>query len=179
MKHILAIVARNRSGVLMKIIGLIARRGYSIESLTSGSAQKKGYARLTIIVDTDEQAIRQICCQVAKISEVERIKVLHRENSATRGMLLVKVRVDDKQMELLQLAQAFRSHAIDVTGNSMTFVNTGSEEKLCAFVNVLRRYGILEMVQTGVVALERGDEALEIGESRYEWPEMVAKEGEE
>ncbi len=179
MKQILAIVARNRAGVLMKIIGLIARRGYNIESLTSGSAQKAGYARLTIIVDTDEQAIHQISCQVAKISEVERIKILHEETCATRGMLLVKVRVDDKQMEILQLAQAFRSHAIDVTGNSMTFVNTGSEAKLNAFVNVLRRYGVVEMVQTGIVAMERGDEALEIGESRYEWPDAEAEEGAE
>ncbi len=178
MKQILAIVAHNRPGVLVKIIGLISRRGYNIDSLTSGSAQKKGYARLTITVDADEPTMQQICKQVAKISEVERIKVLHKETSALRGMLLVKVRVGDKQMELLQLAQAFRSHAIDVTGNSMTFVNTGSEEKLCAFVNVLRRYGVVEMVQTGIVALERGDDALEIGESRYEWPDEAVKEGE-
>ena len=107
---------------------------------------------------------------MAKLSEVERIKVLRRETSALRSMLLVKVHAGEKQMEVLQLATAFRSHAIDVTGNSMTFVNTGDEGKLCAFANALRCYGIVEMVQTGIVALERGDEALEVKESRYEWP---------
>ena len=121
MKQILAIVAYNRPGVLMKITGLISRRGYNIESLSSGSTQNPGYARVTITIDADKQSIEQICKQVAKISEVEQIKVLPYESSTLRSMLLVKVRVGEKQMEVLQLAAAFRSHAIDVTGNSMTF----------------------------------------------------------
>ena len=75
-------------------------------------------------------------------------------------MLLIKVHAGDKRMEILQLAAAFRSHAIDITGDSITFVNTGSEDKLHAFVNALRRYGIVEMVQTGVVALASNDEAM-------------------
>lgn len=172
MKQILSIVAHNRSGVLMKITGLISRRGYNIDSLTSGSTQDSEYARLTITVDADEPTIEQICKQLAKLSEVERIKVLHRESSALRSMLLIKVHAGEKQMEVLQLATAFRSHAIDVTGNSMTFVNTGDEGKLNAFANALSRYGIIEMVQTGIVALERGDEALDVKESRYEWPNV-------
>ena len=155
MKQILSIVAHNRPGVLMRVTGLISRRGYNIDSLTSGSTQDPEYARMTIVLDADELTIEQ---------------VLRRETSALRSMLLVKVHAGEKQMEVLQLATAFRSHAIDVTGNSMTFVNTGDEGKLCAFANALRRYGIVEMVQTGIVALERGDEALEVKESRYEWP---------
>lgn len=170
MKQILSIVAHNRPGVLMRVTGLISRRGYNIDSLTSGSTQDPKYARMTIVLDADELTIEQVCKQLAKLSEVERIKVLHRETSALRSMLLVKVHAGEKQMEVLQLATAFRSHAIDVTGNSMTFVNTGDEGKLCAFANALRRYGIIEMVQTGIVALERGDEALAVKESRYEWP---------
>lgn len=176
MKQILALVAHNRPGVLSKITGLISRRGYNIDSLTSGVTQDPEYARLTITVDADGPTMDQICKQVAKISEVERIKVLHKETSALRSMLLVKVNVGDKQMEVLQLAAAFRSHAIDVTGNSMTFVNTGSEEKLIAFANALKRYGIVEMVQTGIVALERGDASLQVKEPRYEWPNEAKEE---
>ena len=170
MKQLLSIIAHNRPGVLSKITGLISRRGYNIDSLMSGTTEKPGYARLTITVD-------QISRQVEKISEVEKITVLKKETSALRSMLLIKVHAGDKRMEILQLAAAFRSHAIDITGDSMTFVNTGSEDKLHAFVDALRRYGIIEMVQTGVVALARGDEALILDGSRYEWPEQYDSVG--
>lgn len=172
MKQLLSIIAHNRPGVLSKITGLISRRGYNIDSLMSGTTEKPGYARLTITVDADDRTVDQISRQVEKISEVEKITVLKKETSALRSMLLIKVHAGDKRMEILQLAAAFRSHAIDITGDSMTFVNTGSEDKLHAFVNALLRYGIVEMVQTGVVALARGDEALILDGSRYEWPEQ-------
>ena len=91
MKQILSIVAHNRPGVLMRVTGLISRRGYNIDSLTSGSTQDPEYARMTIVLDADELTIEQVCKQLAKLSEVERIKVLRRETSALRSMLLVKV----------------------------------------------------------------------------------------
>lgn len=171
MKQILAVVTRNRPGVLMRVSGLISRRGYNIDSLAVGTTQDPEFSRMTITMDADDATIEQVCKQLAKLSEVERIKVLHRETSAVRSMLLVKVHAGDKQMELLQLATAFRSHAIDITGESLTFVNTGDEGKLRAFVNAMRKYGVVEMVQTGLVALERGDEGLSVKESRYEWPD--------
>lgn len=171
MKQILAVVTRNRPGVLMRVSGLISRRGYNIDSLAVGTTQDPEFSRMTITMDADDATIEQVCKQLAKLSEVERIKVLHRETSAVRSMLLVKVHAGDKQMELLQLATAFRSHAIDITGESLTFVNTGDEGKLRAFVNAMRKYGVVEMVQTGIVALERGDEGLSVKESRYEWPD--------
>lgn len=177
MKQLLSIIAHNRPGVLSKITGLISRRGYNIDSLMSGTTEKPGYARLTITVDADDRTVDQISRQVEKISEVEKITVLKKETSALRSMLLIKVHAGDKRMEILQLAAAFCSHAIDITGDSMTFVNTGSEDKLHAFVNALRRYGIIEMVQTGVVALARGDEALILDGSRYEWPEQYDMAG--
>ena len=171
MKQILAVVTRNRPGVLMRVSGLISRRGYNIDSLAVGTTQDPEFSRMTITMDADDATIEQVCKQLAKLSEVERIKVLHRETSAVRSMLLVKVHAGDKQMELLQLATAFRSHAIDITGDSLTFVNTGDEGKLRAFVNAMRKYGVVEMVQAGIVALERGDEGLSVKESRYEWPD--------
>lgn len=171
MKQILAVVTRNRPGVLMRVAGLISRRGYNIDSLAVGITQDPKFSRMTITMDADDATIEQVCKQLAKLSEVEHIKVLHRETSAVRSMLLVKVHAGEKQMELLQLATAFRAHAIDITGDSLTFVNTGDEGKLRAFVNAMRKYGVVEMVQTGIVALERGDEAMPVSESRYEWPD--------
>lgn len=172
MEPILSIVAHNRPGVLMRVTGLISRRGYNIDSLATGATADPEYSRITITMDTDDATIEQVTKQLAKLSEIERIKVLHRGSSAIRSMLLMKVHAGEKQMEVLQLATAFRSHAIDVTGESMTFVNTGDEGKLKAFVNAMKRYGVIEMVQTGIVAVERGDEALTVTSSRYEWPNM-------
>lgn len=174
MEQILSIVAHNRPGVLMRVAGLISRRGYNIDSLAGGTTQDGEYSRMTITMQADEPTIVQVCKQLAKISEIERIKVLRRDNSSIRSMILVKVRTSENQMEILQLAGVFRAHAIDVSGGSLTFVTTGDEGKLRAFVNAMRKYGVAEMVQTGIVALERGDEALDVKASRYEWPHMEA-----
>ena len=82
---------------------------------------------------------------------------------------------DPKRLELLRLADVFRAHAVDVTGESLIFLATGIDDKLNAFVDVMRPYGILEMVQTGLVALERGDAAMDVSKSRYSWPESSCK----
>lgn len=109
---------------------------------------------------------------MAKLVEVERVKVLPPKSSATRSMILVKVKAGNKRPELLQLAEVFRAHAVDVTGESLIFVATGDEGKLRAFVDVMRPYGVTEMVQTGLVALERGDTSLAVEKSRFEWPPL-------
>lgn len=170
MEQILAIVVRNQPGVLMRVAGLISRRGYNIDSLAVGTTQNPEFSRMTVTMQADEATIIQVCKQLAKLSEVERIKILTRKTSAIRSMILVKVNAGTKRMEILQLADVFRAHAVDVTGTSLTFVATGDEGKLRAFVNAMKDYGVLEMVQTGIVALERGEEALDVQESRYEWP---------
>lgn len=170
MEQILAIVVRNQPGVLMRVAGLISRRGYNIDSLAVGTTQNPEFSRMTVTMQADEATIVQVCKQLAKLSEVERIKILTRKTSAIRSMILVKVLAGDKRMEILQLADVFRAHAVDVTGKSLTFVATGDEGKLRAFVNAMKDYGVLEMVQTGIVALQRGEEALNVQESRYEWP---------
>lgn len=170
MEQILAIVVRNQPGVLMRVAGLISRRGYNIDSLAVGTTQNPEFSRMTVTMQADEATIVQVCKQLAKLSEVEKIKILTRKTSAIRSMILVKVHAGDKRMEILQLADVFRAHAVDVTGESLTFVATGDEGKLGAFVNAMKSYGVSEMVQTGIVALERGENALDVQESRYEWP---------
>ena len=170
MEQILSIVVRNQPGVLMRVAGMFSRRGFNIDSLAVGTTQNPEFSRMTVTMEADEPTIIQVTKQLAKLVEVERVKVLPPKSSATRSMILVKVKAGNKRPELLQLAEVFRAHAVDVTGESLIFVATGDEGKLCAFANALRRYGIVEMVQTGIVALERGDEALEVKESRYEWP---------
>ena len=170
MEQILSIVVRNQPGVLMRVAGMFSRRGFNIDSLAVGTTQNPEFSRMTM--EADEPTIIQVTKQLAKLVEVERVKVLPPKSSATRSMILVKVKAGNKRPELLQLAEVFRAHAVDVTGESLIFVATGDEGKLRAFVDVMRPYGVTEMVQTGLVALERGDTSLAVEKSRFEWPQM-------
>ena len=172
MEQILSIVVRNQPGVLMRVAGMFSRRGFNIDSLAVGTTQNPEFSRMTVTMEADEPTITQVCKQLAKLVEVERVKVLPPKSSATRSMVLVKVHAGAKRMELLQLAEVFRAHAEDVTGESLIFVATGDEGKLKAFVDIMRPYGVTEMVQTGLVALERGDASLSVEQSRYQWPTM-------
>lgn len=171
MEQILSIVVRNQPGVLMRVSGMFSRRGFNIDSLAVGTTQNPAFSRMTVTMEADEPTVTQVCKQLAKLVEVEKVKVLKRRKSASRSMALVKVHAGEKRMELLQLAEVFRASAIDVTGESLVFVVTGDEGKLRAFVEIMRPYGLTEMVQTGLVALERGDEALTVEDSRFAWPE--------
>lgn len=171
MEQILSIVVRNQPGVLMRVSGMFSRRGFNIDSLAVGTTQNPAFSRMTVTMEADEATVTQVCKQLAKLVEVEKVKVLNRRRSASRSMALVKVHAGAKRMELLQLAEVFRASAIDVTGESLVFVVTGDEGKLKAFVDIMRPYGLTEMVQTGLVALERGDEALSVEDSRFAWPD--------
>ena len=170
MEQIISIVVRNQPGVLMRVAGMFSRRGFNIDSLAVGTTQNPEFSRMTVTMEADSATINQVIKQLAKLVEVERVKLLPPNASAKRSMVLVKVRAGSRRMELLQLAAVFRAHAVDVTGESLIFVATGDEGKLKAFVDVMRPYGVTEMVQTGLVALERGDAALAVEGSRFAWP---------
>lgn len=170
MEQILSILVRNQPGVLMRVSGMFSRRGFNIDSLAVGITQNPEFSRMTVTMKADDLTIVQVCKQLEKLVEVESVKVLPPKASAKRSMVMVKVHGGEKRMELLRLADVFRAHAVDVTGESVTFLATGVDEKLNAFVEVMRPYGILEMVQTGLVALERGDTYMSVEKSRYEWP---------
>ncbi|MCD8174436.1 MAG: acetolactate synthase small subunit [Phascolarctobacterium sp.] len=171
--QIISIVVRNQPGVLMRVAGMFLRRGFNIDSLAVGTTQNLAFSRMTVTMQADEGTIKQVCKQLGKLVEVEAVKVLP-PRSVTRSMVMVKVHAGDNRLELLRLGDVFRAHAVDVTGDSLIFVVTGDAGKLKAFVDVMKPYGILEMVQTGLVALERGNTALDVKKSRYAWPEDSA-----
>lgn len=171
MEQIISIVVRNQPGVLMRVAGMFSRRGYNIDSLAVGTTQTPEFSRMTVTMEADEATIKQVCKQLEKLVEIESVKVLPPKASAKRSMILLKVHAGEKRIELLRLAEVFRAQAVDVTGESLIFVATGDEGKLRALIDVMRPYGILEMVQTGLVALERGDEHLSVERSRFSWPQ--------
>ena len=175
MEQILSIVVRNQPGVLMRVAGMFSRRGCNIDRLAGGITQNPEFSRMTVTMQADDATIKQVCKQLAKLVEVEAVKVLPPKASAKRSMVMVKVHAGDKRHEMLRLAADIRAHAVEGTGESLIFLATGSDDMRNAFGDVMRPYGMLEMVQTGLVALERGDEAMDVSKSRYSWPESSCK----
>ncbi len=174
MKHILSIVVRNQPGVLMRVAGMFSRRGFNIDSLAVGMTNDPEFSRMTVTVAGDDAMVEQIMKQLAKLIEVEDVKLLPVESKISRGMALIKVSAGEKRMDILKLAEVFRASVIDVSDAVVIFEITGAESKLRAFIDVMAPYGIIEMVQTGVIALERGTASMTVGQNcKYHWPEAA------
>ena len=172
MKKILSVLVRNQPGVLMRVAGMFSRRGFNIDSLAVGMTQNRRFSRMTVTVDNDDATVGQIIKQLEKLVEVEDVRLLPEENKMSRGLAMIKVSAGANRMDILKLGEVFRAHVIDIDDDVVIFQITGVERKIKAFVDIMVPYGILEMVQTGVVALERGDKCMQFGEtSKCNWPE--------
>ncbi|MHB8276217.1 MAG: acetolactate synthase small subunit [Candidatus Humimicrobiaceae bacterium] len=157
MNHIISVLVENKSGVLAKISGLFSRRGFNIESLAVGPTDDEKIARITIVVNTDEDSIEQVTKQLHKLINVLKIQKLDPDYSVQRELVLVKVNSENKnRAEILEIANIFRANVVDVTKNSIMLELTGAGTKINAFEELLKPYGILEVVSTGMIACGRG-----------------------
>lgn len=157
MKHVLSVLVLNKSGVLNRITGLYSRRGFNIDSLSVGTTQDPEVSRITIVVDGDEYVVDQISKQLDKLIEVIKIKELPRDNMIGREMCYIKVRAQSGDtVPITQLANIFRANIIDAGNDSLTIMLTGTNSKIEAITKLLEPYGILEMVRSGFMAIERG-----------------------
>ncbi len=158
----LSVLVDNEAGVLSQVARLFSRKGYNIESFVSGSTVDPGITRLTIEVYADEDQIKLLSNQLAKLIPVHSVKILTPEISIRRELVLIKVKAPAgaSRSELIQIANIFRASIIDVSIGVLTFAIIGDEDKTQAFVNILGEYEILELVRTGIVALERGQETI-------------------
>lgn len=158
----LAILVNNKSGVLMRVVGLFSRRGYNIHSLSVGETERPEVSRITIVVSVDdERVISQIRRQVEKLVDVRRVYSLTSADSLQKELVLVKIRADEgSRTHLVELAEIFKAKIIDVTKTTMTLQLTGDFDKLEAFMSLVEDYGIVELARTGITALERGSRAL-------------------
>lgn len=154
----LSVLVQNNPGVLARIAGLFARRGYNIQSLSVGPTEQDGYSRMTIVALTpDEAAAEQITKQLHKLVEVIKIIEMEKGKTVRRELVLVKVRADaSNRVEVISLAETFRGKVIDVAADSVTIEVTGKYGKIQAFLEMVAPYGIKELVQSGCVALSRG-----------------------
>ncbi len=156
MKHIISATVENHAGVLSKISGLFSRRGYNIESLTVGTTEDPTVSVMTIIVDGDDYIAEQVMKQLNKLIDVIKIKQLDKMESVSRELALIKVYAEPpKRPEIIQIADIFRGKVVDVSADSLTIEVTGTTDKLQALVDLMRPYGIKEMVRTGTVSIAR------------------------
>lgn len=156
-KQALSILVENTSGVLSHISGLFSRRGYNIDSFSSGVTADPRYTRITIVASGDEQILEQIEKQLAKLEDVRNIKKLEPGTSVTRELILVKIKAKDTERQaILSVTNIFHGKVVDVNNDSMVIELTGHQDKLDAFMDLLQGYEILELARTGITGLTRG-----------------------
>ena len=156
-KQVLSILVENTAGVTSHISGLFSRRGYNIDSFSSGVTADPRFTRITIVASGDELVLEQIEKQLAKLEDVLDIKKLEPENSVTRELIMVKIRAKDTDRQaILNVTEIFHGTVVDVTHDSMVIELTGKQGKLDSFLDLLQGYEILELARTGITGLTRG-----------------------
>jgi len=156
MKHTLSVLVEDESGALSRISGLFARRGFNIESLAVGPAEKAGVSRLTMVVAGDDHTLEQMTKQLDKLVNVLGVIDLSTIPAVERELMLLKVSAPaETRSAILDLAQVFRANVVDVADNALTLEVVGDPGKLVALEQVMEAYGILEIARTGRISLER------------------------
>ena len=163
MQHTITALVENRPGVLARVSGLFARRGFNIESLAVSITEDSTISRMTIVVGGDDRSLEQIEKQLNKVIDVIKVYDYQDVTHVERELALVKVTAPtEKRAEIMQISDIFRGKIIDVSERTLTIEVTGPSEKIDAFQNLLAPYGIRELVRTGKIALTRG--ARSVGE---------------
>jgi len=156
-KHTIAVLVENKFGVLSRVAGLFSARGYNIESLSVGETLDPTVSRMTLVVRGDEFVIEQAIKQLHKLIDVIKVTDLTEESHVEREMVLMRVNAEPvNRAEILRTADIFRAKVVDVTQGTFTLEVTGDEQKIDAIVELLRPFGIQELVRTGKVAIARG-----------------------
>lgn len=156
MKHTISVLVEDESGVLSRISGLFARRGFNIESLAVGPAEQDGVSRITMVVPGDDQVIEQLTKQLYKLINILKVEDITDKPAVERELMLLKLNADSKnRSEIMQFVQIFRAKIVDVSDESVTIEVVGDPGKMVAIVQVLERFGIQEIARTGKVALTR------------------------
>ena len=157
-KHVLSILVENKPGVLTRISGLFARRGFNIDTLTVGPTDDEGVSRVTLTLDGAMHPIDQVTKQLHKLVNVLKIRDLEPDDTVARELALFKVAVSDgaQRAEVMQIAEIFRGKVVDVTKRSLILEVTGTTDKIAAFENMVRPFGLIEMMRTGEIAISRG-----------------------
>lgn len=156
MKHTISVIVENKPGVLARVAGLFSRRGFNIESLAVGTTEDPKISRMTIVANGDEQDLEQIIKQLYKLIDTLRVFDIPKEEEIGRELVLIKVNVTDKtRKEITEIADLFKAKIADVSEKSLIIEICDEEDKVINLENMLRKFGIIELVRTGKIALSR------------------------
>lgn len=164
-KHTLSVLVENHAGVLSRVAGLFSRRGFNIDSLAVGVTENPEISRMTIVVDGDDYVVEQVSKQLNKLIDIIKIKQLDREDSVSRELALIKVSATaSTRAEIMQIVEVFRAKIVDISKNTLTIEISGSVDKVAALEEMLKQFGIKEIVRTGTIAIERGNKYIDVNE---------------
>ena len=159
--HVLSLLVEDKPGLLTRVAGLFARRGFNIESLAVGPTEIDGLSRITVVVDVEDLPLEQVTKQLNKLVNVIKIVELDPNQAVTREHLLIKVRVDNTtRSQILEAVNLFRARVVDVSPDALVIEVTGDSGKVQALLRVLEPYGIKEIAQSGVLAIGRGGKSI-------------------
>src|SRR5512135_2537445 len=157
MQHTLICLVEDKPGVLNRVSSLFRRRAFNIDSLTVGRTDQPGVSRMTIVMDSDAAGAERVTSYLYKLVNVIHVDDVTNRPSVNRDLAMIKVSVSAaNRTEIIQLVDVFRARIVDVANDSLIIEITGDEEKINGFIDVLRPYGIIEMVRTGIVSMLRG-----------------------
>ena len=158
MRRTYAVLVENKPGVLSKVAGLFARRGYNIESLVVSETDDSSTSRMTIVVEGDARILEQVGKQLNKQIDVIKVNDVTDEETVERQLCLIRVKTEDldARQEVMQITEVFRGNVVDIDRKSLIIEVTGDEDKVRAMVRALRPFGVAELVSTGKVAMLRG-----------------------
>jgi acetolactate synthase I/III small subunit len=157
MRHVLSALVQNQPGVLAHISGMMASRGFNIDSLAVGETEDANLSRMTFVVKGDDGVLDQVRKQLDKVVTVVKVHDISSEDYVERDLMLIKVKAPpSKRMEISLLVEMFRARVVDISADTLIIENSGREDKIEAFIDLMRPYGIIELARTGRIALVRG-----------------------
>jgi len=156
--YIVSAIVEHKPGVLYSVSNMFRRRGFNIETITVGASEQKDLARLTVTIKGDERMVEQVVKQLQKLIDVVKVSILDPEFTVTRELALVKISTLDTKVrsDVINYTEIFKGHVVDVAHDSLVVEITGDSDKISAFIELMKPFGLKEIARTGITALSRG-----------------------
>jgi len=157
-KYQILMMMRNRPGIMSKVTGLFSKRGFNIDGITCGVCENNDYFRVTITIIGDREFVEQVKKQVSKLIDVKKVEILGQDDVVRRELALIKVGSNSEtRLEIIKIVEIYRAKIIDISHKSLIIELTGDSNKVEGLIDVMDKFGILEVTRTGISAMHRGN----------------------